>query len=92
MLRRFALAAALAAILGHSRPSHGCGFIESAGFVVTLREDAAASKIILFGRLANGTQRFADLELYAMLLLGTLAIVWVRAAKRIRRPPPPPEA
>ena len=46
----------------------------------------------VFGRLANGTQRFADLELYAMLLLGTLAIVWVRAAKRIRRPPPPPEA
>jgi len=44
----------------------------------------------VFGRLADGMQSFSDPELYAMLLLGALALLWVRAAKHIRRSPLPP--
>lgn len=47
------LVAALGIILVPSRPVCGCGFIESAGKLLTFREEAATSQIILFGRLEN---------------------------------------
>ena len=47
----------------------------------------------VFGRLANGLQRIADPELWGLLALCGLAVLWVVAAKRVRRaqregPPP----
>src|SRR5262249_43992369 len=53
MFRRIAMVAALVATFAQSQPVHGCGFIESAGTMVTLREDARLSRIILFVRLDN---------------------------------------
>ncbi len=44
----------------------------------------------LFGRLSNGRQTLGDLELWTFLGLSTLAVIWVRAARRVRRGQPPP--
>lgn len=48
----------------------------------------------IFGRLSNGRQSLADVELGVFVVLSALAIAWVRAARRVRRalPPPPPES
>jgi len=46
----------------------------------------------IFGRLSNGRQTLADAELVVFAVLATLAVAWVRAARRVRRaqgPPPP---
>jgi hypothetical protein len=54
---------------------------------------AAAITLLLFrvlGRAAQGTQSLADVELAALVALATLAILWVRAAKRVRRRDGPP--
>jgi high-affinity Fe2+/Pb2+ permease len=47
----------------------------------------------IFGRLSNGRQALLDGELAVFVVLGTLAVAWVRAAKRIRQAQgaPPPE-
>lgn len=51
--------------------------------------------VLLFrvlGRVANGRQGIADPELIGMLILAAVSVVWVRAARRVRReagPPPP---
>jgi len=39
----------------------------------------------IFGRLSNGRQALLDVELWTFLVLATLAVVWVRAARRVRR-------
>ena len=39
----------------------------------------------LFGRLSNGRQTLADIELWIFLGLSTLAVLWVRAARHVRR-------
>lgn len=52
MLCRFTVVAAFVVIV-LAQPVHSCGFIESAGKLVTLRDDAAASKLVLYGRLEN---------------------------------------
>jgi hypothetical protein len=57
---------------------------------------AVGLTILLFrvlGRTANGRQSLADLELWVLFGLSFLALLWVRAAKRVRRAaaPPPPE-
>jgi hypothetical protein len=52
ILRRFLLAAGLLAAL--ASPVAACGFIDACGYQATFREEAAASKILLFGRLENG--------------------------------------
>lgn len=39
----------------------------------------------VFGRLAGGLEPLADPELWALLLLCGLAVLWVVAAKRVRR-------
>lgn len=39
----------------------------------------------VLSRTAQGTQSLLDLELFSLLLLATLALLWVRAARRIRR-------
>ena len=49
---------------------------------------AAGLTILLFrvlARTANGRQALADPELVALVVLGTLAVSWVAAAKRVRR-------
>jgi hypothetical protein len=60
---------------------------------------AAVITLLLFrvlGRTAQGTQSLADVELAALVVLMTLALLWVRAAKRVRRrdgaPPPSDES
>lgn len=48
----------------------------------------------LFGRLSNARQTMEDPELWTFLVLSTLAVIWVRAARRVRRaqaPVPPLE-
>lgn len=86
MLRRFTLAVALLAILAQSQPIHSCGFIESAGNLVTLREDAAVSKIILFGRLENA-QGGPDSGSTDLVILKTLKAHPVLEDKKIVRLP-----
>ncbi len=44
----------------------------------------------IFGRLSNGRQTLADVELGVFAVLATLAVVWVRAARRVRRAHAPP--
>ena len=44
----------------------------------------------IFGRLSNGRQTLGDLELWTFLGLSTLAVIWVRAARRVRRSQPQP--
>lgn len=39
----------------------------------------------IFGRLSNGRQTLADPEAWVFLVLSTLAVIWVRAARRVRR-------
>ncbi len=49
--------------------------------------------VLLFrvlGRTANGRQTLADVELVVLAVLATVAILWVRAAKRVARGAPPP--
>ncbi len=49
---------------------------------------AAGITLLLFrvlGRLAQGTQTLRDPEWIVLAVLMTLAILWVRAAKRVRR-------
>lgn len=44
--------------------------------------------VLLFrvlGRAAAGRQAWVDAELAALVVLATVAILWVRAAKRVRR-------
>jgi hypothetical protein len=86
MPRRFALVVALLAILAQSQPIRSCGFIESAGNVVTLRDDAAVSKIILFGRLANA-QGGPDGGSTDLVILKTLKAHPVLEGKKIVRIP-----
>lgn len=53
---------------------------------------AVVLTLLLFrvlGRTANGRQSAADPELVVLVLLGSVSILWVRAAKRIRRGAPP---
>jgi hypothetical protein len=53
---------------------------------------AVVLTVLLFrvlGRTANGRQRAADPELVVLVVLASAAILWVRAAKRIRRGAPP---
>lgn len=53
---------------------------------------AIALTILLFrvlSRAAGGRQRLTDWELWVLLVLVSLALLWVRAAKRVRRGPPP---
>lgn len=52
-VRRIAAVAACWVQLAGAPPAHACGFIEGAGNLVTLREDAAASHFVLFGRAEN---------------------------------------
>jgi hypothetical protein len=40
-------------------------------------------------RTATGTQRLWDPELLGFVVLATIAVLWVRAAKRVRRGTPP---
>lgn len=42
----------------------------------------------LFGRLSAGRQTLADPELWSFFALATLSVVWVRAARRVRRGAP----
>jgi hypothetical protein len=52
---------------------------------------ATAITVLLFrvlARLAGGRQRLLDAELVALVVLGALAFAWVRAASRVRPPPP----
>jgi len=53
---RIGLIAACLTLVPYSAPALACGFIESAGNVVTFRQDAVASKIILFGQLENARE------------------------------------
>jgi hypothetical protein len=53
---------------------------------------AVGLTLLLFrvlGRVAGGRQRLDDVELAATLALAALAVLWVRAARRVRRGPPP---
>jgi hypothetical protein len=54
LLHRFLLAAGCLAAL--AAPAAACGFIDESALLRTLREDAAASKIILFGHLENARE------------------------------------
>ena len=45
----------------------------------------------IFGRLSNARQTVSDPELWIFLVLSTLAVIWVRAARRVRRAQPPPD-
>lgn len=52
---------------------------------------AISITLLLFrvlGRTADGLQSLADVELWALLALVALAVVWVRAARRVRRVTP----
>jgi membrane protein DedA with SNARE-associated domain len=54
---------------------------------------AAGITLLLFrvlGRVAEGRQRLADGELIALVVLVALALLWVRAAKRVRAGSTPP--
>jgi len=54
---------------------------------------AVVLTVLLFrvlGRTANGRQTLTDVDLVALAALTTVAILWVRAAKRVRRGAPPP--
>ena len=56
---------------------------------------ATGITLLLFrvlGRTAEGRQRLDDVELLALAVGMTLALLWVRAAKRVRRASPPPDA
>jgi hypothetical protein len=44
----------------------------------------------VLARLAGGRQRLWDPELLALVALGAVAVLWVRAATRVRPPPGPP--
>jgi hypothetical protein len=51
---------------------------------------AIALTLLIFrvlGRVSSGTQRLLDVELFGAILLGALGVVWIRAAKRVRRAP-----
>ncbi len=64
LLHRCALAFTCVVLVSWCLPAPACGFIESAGNVATFREDAARSKIILFGRLekaAGGAEGGTDI-------------------------------
>jgi hypothetical protein len=53
---------------------------------------ATALTVLLFrvlSRAANGRQRLSDPELWAALALGALGVLWVSAARRVRRAAPP---
>jgi hypothetical protein len=53
---------------------------------------AISITLLLFrvlGRAADGLQSLADVELWGLLALVALAVVWVRAARRVRRVAPP---
>jgi hypothetical protein len=55
---------------------------------------ATALTVLLFrvlSRAANGRQTLGDVELWATALLATLGVVWVGAARRVRRAAPPAE-
>ena len=43
----------------------------------------------IFGRLSNGREALLDPELGVFVGLAALAVVWVRAARRVRRAAPP---
>jgi hypothetical protein len=52
---------------------------------------AISITLLLFrvlGRTADGLQTLADVELWGLLVLVALAVVWVRAARRVRRVTP----
>jgi len=52
---------------------------------------AISITLLLFrvlGRTADGLQSLADVELWGLLALVALAVVWVRAARRVRRGAP----
>lgn len=86
MFRRFALIAVFVAILAQSQPVHGCGFIESAGNVASLRDDAGASTIILFARLANA-QAGSEGGSTDLVILKTLKSDPVLEGKKVVRIP-----
>ena len=55
---------------------------------------ALALTVLLFrvlARVADGRQRLLDVELASMLLLALVGVLWVRAARRVRRTPPTSE-
>jgi hypothetical protein len=85
MFRRFALVGALVASFAQPQPIHGCGFIESAGNLVTLREEARLSKIILFVRLANaqGTPEGGSTDLVILKTLKSDPVVEGKKVVRI---------
>src|SRR5690348_2399571 len=93
MFRRFALIAVSVAILAQSQPVHGCGFREMAGNVATLREDAAASRIILFARLANaqGGPEAGSTDLVILKTLKSNPVLEGKKVVRIPRPLPIPD-
>src|SRR5260370_9243583 len=88
MLRRLALLAALVVIVAQTRPVRGCGFIESAGHVVTLRQQAAASNIIVFGRLENA-QRGPDGGTTDLAIIKTVKGDRILDGKKLLRIPRP---
>ena len=52
---------------------------------------AVALTVLLFrvlGRTANGRQALAEPELIVLVVLTSVAIAWVRAARRVRRAAP----
>lgn len=42
----------------------------------------------VFSRLASGTERADDPAIYGALALAAVGVLWVRAARRVRRGPP----
>lgn len=55
---------------------------------VTAYALAVGITLLLFrvlGRAAEGRQRLADVELFGLVVGTALALLWVRAAKRVRR-------
>src|SRR5262245_9864928 len=53
LLQRIWLVAACVVFFASAPAVHACGFIETGGKAITLRDDAETSQIILFGRLEN---------------------------------------
>jgi hypothetical protein len=84
MLPRLALIVASVAINAHSGPVRGCGFRESADNVVTFREDAAASKFILFGRLEVHSPKTGQVATTDSTPFGSRSCL-VRSLNQLRR-------